>query len=96
MKHERTLQGVDRVKLLEEFNAAPDDAWFSQKTPAALRDCSEALIERDRWAGGGIPFVRCGRSVRYSKRAILGWLSKHDLLQSTTVISDVCKRGEIV
>lgn len=94
MKHEKRLKGADRIKLLEEFNAAPDDAWFNQATPAVLRNCSEALIERDRWAGSGIPFVRCGRSVRYSKRAILNWLAKHAALQSTSQLQNLKKGGK--
>lgn len=89
MKYEKKNQELDRINILEEFNAAPEDAWFSQKTPAALRDCSEALIERERWSGGGIPFVRCGRSVRYTKRSILEWLAKHIPLRSTTEIQDI-------
>ena len=80
IKHQRR----SRLFLLEEFKVAPDTAWFGQVTVAAVRDCSEATIERDRWAGSGVPFVKCGRSVRYRKADILEWLSKHQSIQSTT------------
>lgn len=73
-----------RSLLLQEFHEAPLEAWFNQETVAAVRDCSTATIERDLWAGTGVPFVKCGRSVRYTKQAILSWLEKYKLLQSTT------------
>lgn len=38
----------NRINLLEEFNAAPDTAWFGQSTVAAVRRCSESTVERDR------------------------------------------------
>lgn len=73
-----------RSFLLQEFQCAPAEAWFGQDTVAAVRDCSIATVERDRWAGIGIPFIKSGRSVRYSKQAILNWLAKHKSFQSTT------------
>jgi excisionase family DNA binding protein len=75
------------------FNAAPDEALFDQKTVAALRGCSEATLERDRWAGGGIPFVRIGRSVRYRKRDVLTWLEQHPALSSTSEADAMAKES---
>lgn len=77
-------KNFDRLSLMAKFKVAPDDAWFNQKTIAAIRDCSIATIERDRWAGGGVPFVKCGRSVRYRKIDILRWLAKHTSVNSTS------------
>ena len=72
-----------RVDLLAEFDGAPDWALFNQKSVAAIRNCSEALLERDRWAGGGIPFVRDGRSVRYRKADVVTFLNRHKTAIST-------------
>lgn len=74
----------DRLSLLAEFSTAPDDTWFRQLTVAAVRQCSLSTVERDRWAGTGVPFVKSGRSVRYRKIDILQWLAKHNPVQSTT------------
>lgn len=76
----QTLRSI----LVNEFYDAPIAAWFGQETVAALRGCSEATIERDRWAGTGVPFIKCGRSVRYKKTDILKWLEMHQSVQSTT------------
>jgi hypothetical protein len=74
---------TSRVDLLNQFDSAPHDALFSQTTIAAVRDCSIATMERDRWAGTGIDFLKIGRSVRYRKSDVLAWLDKHHPQQST-------------
>lgn len=84
MKPEMLFSHPDRAFLLQEFHSAPLETWFSQNTVAAVRGCSVATVERDRWAGLGIPFIKCGRSVRYTKKAILDWLEKHTPTRSTT------------
>ena len=39
---------------------------IGQKEAANYLNLSEATLERDRWRGGDIPFVRIGlRSIRY-------------------------------
>jgi hypothetical protein len=83
MKHE-IFKNLNRISLLEEFKSAPPETWFGQEIVAVVRDCSISTVERDRWAGTGIPFVKCSRSVRYRKSDILQWLAKHKPIQSTT------------
>ena len=73
-----------RSHLLQDFLSAPEEAWFSQETFAAVRNCSTSTIERDRWAGRGIPFIKYGRSVRYTKQSILEWLNDHKSVCSTS------------
>jgi hypothetical protein len=73
-----------RLSLINEYELAPTTALFSQSTIAALRKCSIATIERDRWAGTGVPFIKINRLVRYRKCDIQLWLSTYPLLQSTT------------
>lgn len=73
-----------RNELLNEFDQAPDNTLFEQTTIAAVRSCSTATLERDRWLGGGIPFVKIGRSVRYHKNAVLSWLEQHKTINSTS------------
>ncbi len=42
------------------------DSLLSTKEAAKLLNVSAAFLERDRWAGARIPFVRVGsRAVRY-------------------------------
>lgn len=75
---------LSRIDMLKEYELAPDSTFFSQETLAAIRDCSLATLERDRWAGTGVPFVKIGRLVRYRKSEIRSWLEQHQSMTSTT------------
>lgn len=74
----------DRNKSLAEFYSAPEASLFNQITIAYVRDCSTATMERDRWAGGGIPFIKIGRAVKYRKADVLVWLDKCQIQNSTS------------
>lgn len=76
---------LSRIDLIQEYELAPDWALFSQETVAAIRDCSLATLERDRWVGIGIPFIKMGRLVRYRKSDIRTWLERHHSIQSTSM-----------
>ena len=78
---------TSRLDLINEYEIAPDSALFSQETVAAILDCSLATLERDRWIGKGIPFIKFGRMVRYRKTDIRMWLAQHHAIQSTSVLS---------
>lgn len=44
------------------------DNLLTTKEAARVLGVSEAFLERDRWAGAKIPFIRVGnRAVRYSR-----------------------------
>ena len=75
-------------RLVATFWTAPDEALFDQKTIAAVRDCSESLCERDRWAGKGPRFVKQGRLVRYRKSDVVEWLNSHQTFSSTSQYSE--------
>jgi hypothetical protein len=72
-----------RFTLIQEYEQAPDWMMFSQETVAAIRDCSIATIERDRWIGIGVPFIKMGHLVRYRKSEIRTWLDQQVAVQST-------------
>jgi hypothetical protein len=73
-----------RAEALAEFYGAPDTALFNQNVVALIRDVSKFTLERDRWAGGGIPFIKIGRSVKYRKSDVLEWLAQYQPQASTS------------
>jgi len=75
---------ITRLSRITEYEQSPDTALFTKDTVAAIRNCSLSTIERDRWAGTGIPFLKIGRLVRYRKSDIRFWLDSHHSVQSTT------------
>ena len=76
-----------RTKALKEFYSAPETALFNQIIIAHVRDCSTATMERDRWAGGGIPFIKIGRAVKYRKTDVLVWLGQYQVQNSTSEVA---------
>ena len=57
-----------------------------QKEAAEYLGLSEATLERDRWRGGDIPYIRVGpRSIRYSLDQL------EEYVQSKTVRKEVVK-----
>ncbi|MDX2347166.1 MAG: DNA-binding protein [Legionella sp.] len=86
---------VSRILLLNEFESAPDSALFNQATLAAILNCSTQLLERNRWAGEGVPYLKMGRKVLYRKSEVLGFIqqlktyhSTSDQGQSSIVVAD--------
>ncbi len=59
---------------VSEFWSAHLDALFTRQTVAKVRRCSVALLEREAWAGTGIPIIRDGRRCLHRKRDVLAHL----------------------
>ena len=74
---------MDKVR---QFDEAPDGALFDQKIVAAKLDVSIALLEKLRWTGGGVPFVKLGRSVKYRKTDVLDFIEAR-ICRSTSSIA---------
>jgi hypothetical protein len=72
--------------LVAIFWAAPEEALFNQKTIAAVLSCYESKMERDRWAGSGIPYYKFGRRCLYRKSEVIKWIEGHPSTLSTSTI----------
>lgn len=79
------------MNIINDFWVESDEALFNQKTISEVLKISEAKLERDRWLGNGIPFLKLGRSVRYRKGDVTKWLQKH----APTVTSTTQHKTEI-
>jgi predicted DNA-binding transcriptional regulator AlpA len=58
---------------------------LNQKQVSEILGLSEAWLERKRWEGGGIPYRKLGRSVRYDELDVINWINAHDKQDSTSV-----------
>ena len=62
-----------------------DNRLLTTKEAARFLGVSEAFLERDRWAGAEIPFVRVGsRAVRYQLTTLEAFVNSR-VHKSTTV-----------
>ena len=73
-----------RLQLINEFESAPDSTLFNQTTLAAILNCSTQLLERNRWAGQGVPYIKMGRKVLYRKSEVLHFLQQLKTYRSTS------------
>jgi len=51
---------------------------MTTKDTAAFLSVSESWLAKARMKGEGPPFIQIGRSVRYSKAALLRWLKSQE------------------
>ncbi len=79
-----------RLQLLNEFESAPTSALFNQQKLAVVLDCSTQLLERNRWEGKGIPYLKIGRKVLYRKSDVLSFLQQQKIYRST------CDEGQVL
>ena len=77
-------KNISRIQLINDFESAPESTLFDQKTLAAILDCSTQLLERNRWAGQGVPYLKIGRTVRYRKHDIINFLRQQKVYHSTS------------
>ncbi len=77
-------QKIPRLYLLNEFESAPLSTLFNQQTIAAVLSCSTQLLERNRWAGSGVPYLKIGRKVLYRKSDVLDFLQQQKIYRSTS------------
>ncbi len=73
-----------RLTLIKEFESAPDSTLFSQNTVAAVRCCTPALLERERWSGSSIPYIKLNRRCLYRKKDVVDWIDAHQKVTSTS------------
>lgn len=75
---------LNRLQLINEFEFAPDSMLFNQNTLAAILDCSTQLLERNRWAGEGVPYLKIGGKVLYRKSDVIEFLQQQKVYRSTS------------
>jgi hypothetical protein len=70
----KTASETDLNEVSTRFWEAHPDALFTRREVAIVRRCSVALLEREAWAGTGIPVVRDGARCLHRKHDVLAKL----------------------
>ena len=71
---------------MQSLNQA-NSKLLNQKQVAEIIGLSEAWLERKRWEGGGIPYRKLGRCVRYDEHDVIEWIQAHSKQNSTSVLA---------
>jgi excisionase family DNA binding protein len=63
--------------------AAPLVKLLTAKEAAQILRVSESFLAKARMRGDGPPFIRVGRSIRYSQAALLQWMKARQRLSTS-------------
>lgn len=72
-----------KIELAREFSELPGDALATSAQYAAWLNVSGAKLERDRWAGGGCPYIKHGKHVRYMKSVAMDYTMRGQRISTT-------------
>ncbi len=67
----------DAGGAIAEKSSRPIINLLTPKDAAAFLKLSLAWLAKARMRGDGPPYIKLGKSVRYSKVALLDWLKSH-------------------
>jgi len=67
-----------------------DEMLLNTKQVAAIIGLSPVTLEHLRLKGGGINFIKIGRTVRYRKSDVENWMAAQQTFRSTS--DSVCNR----
>lgn len=79
--HSNTHSEAD---FCEIFYKSHDDKLFKQSEIKKIIPLSDGWFERNRVYGGGIKFIKIGRSVFYRKSDVMDFLKSHKSWESTS------------
>jgi len=63
--------------------AVPVIKLLTVKEAAVLLKVSNSWLAKARMRGDGPPFIKIGRSIRYSEAAVLQWMKAHQRLSTS-------------
>ena len=69
------------------------DPLLSDREVAALISRARPTLQKDRLRGGGIPFVKLGRQVRYRRSDVERWFADRRAFTSTSEYGATDSRG---
>ena len=53
------------------------EQFICAKEVGAIIGLTTATLRKDRYLGRGIPYIRAGRTIRYSLKAVLAYMQAH-------------------
>jgi predicted DNA-binding transcriptional regulator AlpA len=78
-----TSQLASAADSLPQRPAAPAIVLLTAKEAARLIKVSASWLAKARMRGDGPPYIKVGRSIRYSEAAILQWMKSRQRLSTS-------------
>jgi hypothetical protein len=77
------LGGAARAALVSPPISADPDAAYNENQAATFLGVSVRTLQAWRVRGGGPPYVKIGRAVRYQRRALVMFQEAHTVTSTT-------------
>ena len=84
---------TQQVQSDKVMGGAEHARWLSEGEVARITGMSVAWLQRKRWSGGGIPFAKLGRAVRYKLSDVLDWVEERKRISTSAGNGDGASRG---
>jgi predicted DNA-binding transcriptional regulator AlpA len=78
-----TSQLVSAGNSLPQTPAVPAIVFLTPKEAAKIMKVSASWLAKARMRGDGPPYIKVGRSIRYSEAAILQWTKSRQRLSTS-------------
>lgn len=59
------------------------EQYFSTVDVASVTGISKSTLEKWRVAGGGIPYIKAGRLIRYARSDVDAWMAERKLTSTS-------------
>jgi predicted DNA-binding transcriptional regulator AlpA len=74
---------TSRTQLSSDSESARVGRLLTARDAANLLRLSSSWLAKARMAGSGPPYIKLGRSIRYSETALLLWMRAHQRLSTS-------------
>jgi predicted DNA-binding transcriptional regulator AlpA len=74
---------TSRTRLSSDSESARVERLLTARDAANLLRLSSSWLAKARMAGSGPPYIKLGRSIRYSETALLLWMRAHQRLSTS-------------
>jgi predicted DNA-binding transcriptional regulator AlpA len=74
---------TSRTQLSSDSESARVERLLTARDAANLLRLSPSWLAKARMAGSGPPYIKLGRSIRYSETALLLWMRAHQRLSTS-------------
>jgi predicted DNA-binding transcriptional regulator AlpA len=74
---------TSRTRLSSDSESARVERLLTARDAANLLRLSSSWLAKARMRGDGPPYIKLGRSIRYSEAALLLWMRAHQRLSTS-------------
>lgn len=72
-----------------------DHEYLLSTEAAELRRCRPQTLRRERWRGGGPPYLKVNNRILYPRAELLAWLERHRVGSTSDRTADATAKQQL-